>query len=202
MDINAFLNEYQLYIGPLLVIIMMLESAPVIGFFIPGSFILPVVGAMVGNGDTSFWYLFGYAATGAFIGDVTGYWLGREGSSKWLPEVLDNKHQQIILQAHAQVNKHGALAIFLGRFIWLIHPAIPGAAGFLNIRPRTFLLIDPLAVTIWVFVYMGAGYLLTGYWAQRTLELFEIVSIVILLLTILWSLRAIAHYLLSSHKDR
>jgi len=32
MDINAFLDEYQLYIGPLLVIIMMPVSFTVISF--------------------------------------------------------------------------------------------------------------------------------------------------------------------------
>jgi len=74
----------------------------------------------------------------------------------------------------------------LGRFVWLIHPAIPGAAGLLGVKSYRFILVDLPAIFLWVLVCLGGGYQLTGLWFSRTFELIEILGLVVTVLLLLW----------------
>ncbi len=194
MEFVSFLSDQPQYAGAILVILMMMESAPVIGFFIPGTFILPLLGAMTASSNNSFWYLFICAFAGAFLGDQLGFWLGRLGAHKWQPQLFNNHRQRTAKRAHALLHKHGLLALFLGRFVWLIHPAIPGAAGLLQVKTLPFIMVDSAAIFLWVLLYMGGSHLLTGLWFDRTLQWIEIVGVALILLAVLWLLRYPGHY--------
>ncbi len=191
MEFITLLSDQPQYAGSLLVALMMIESAPVIGFFIPGSFILPLLGAMTTSTNNPFWYLFTCAVAGAFLGDMLGFWLGRLGAHKWQPHLFNSHHQR----AHTLLHKHGLLALFLGRFVWLIHPAIPSAAGLLQVKTLPFITVDLLAIFLWVLLYMGGGHLLSGLWFNRTLEWLEIFGVALTLLIILSLLRYLSLYL-------
>jgi len=99
MEFITFLSDHPQYAGPILIVLMMLESAPVVGFFIPGTFILPVLGAMIASSDNSFWYLYGCVVAGAFLGDLLGFWLARLGAHKWHPHILNNHRQRTAKRA-------------------------------------------------------------------------------------------------------
>jgi membrane protein DedA with SNARE-associated domain len=193
MEYVNFLSDHPQYAGAILIVLMMLESSPVIGFFLPGTIILPLLGAAVASSDNSFGYLFICAVTGAFLGDILGFWLGRLGAQmgthKWEPQLFNNHRQRTTKRAHELLQRHGLLALFLGRFVWLIHPAIPGAAGLLGVKTSQFIPVDLLAIFFWVLLYMGAGHILTGLWLQQTIELAEALGLVITVLLILWGMR-------------
>jgi len=195
MEFVNVLSEHPQYTGALLLILMMLESAPVIGFFLPGTLILPLLGAMTASSNNSFWYLFICALAGAFLGDMLGFWLGRLGAHKWQPHLFSRHRQQTMKRAHALIQEHGLLALFLARFVWLIHPAVPGAAGLLGIKTLQFIPVDLLAIFFWTLLYMGTGHLLTGLWFKQTFQLFEILSLAIATLLLLWGLRYVLPYL-------
>ena len=194
MDFITFLSDHPQYTGAILVVLMLLESSPVIGLLIPGTFILPVLGAMSASTGDSFWYLYICVVMGAFAGDMLGFWLGRLGAHKWQPQILNNHRQHLALRAKQLIKKHGLLAIFIGRFIWIVHPAIPGAAGLLGIKLYRFIPVDLLAVFFWVLFYMGGGQLLTGLWLNRTFEFIEILAIVTAILFLLWGARYLIYY--------
>ncbi len=197
MEFVNVLSAHPQYTGALLLVLMMMESAPVIGFFLPGTLILPLLGAMTASSNNSFWYLFICAVAGAFLGDMLGFWLGRLGAHKWQPHLFNNQRQQKAKRARKLLHKHGLLALFLGRFVWLIHPAIPGTAGLLQVKTVPFITVDLSAIFLWVLLYMGGGHLLTGLWGgfNRTLEWVEIFSVTLTLLVILSLLRYLSHYL-------
>lgn len=201
MEFVNVLGEYPQYTGAFLLFLMMLESAPVIGFFLPGTLILPLLGAMTASSNSSFWYLFTCALAGAFLGDMLGFWLGRLGAHKWQPHLFSRHRQQTMKRAHALIHKHGLLALFLGRFVWLIHPAVPGAAGLLRVKTLQFVPVDLLAIFFWILLYMGAGHLLTGLWFKQTFQLIEILSLAITVVLFLWGLRYVLPYL-SQHYRR
>lgn len=196
MDIISFLNEHQQYAGPVVMIVMVLESAPLTGFFIPGTVILPLLGAMSASSGIDFWTLFAFAVSGAFIGDLSGYWLGRLSAHKWLPALLKKHRQRNNERAHELLKKHGLAAIFFGRFVWLIHPAIPGAAGLLGVKPLHFIALDSLATILWVLFYLGGGHLLTGFWNSRTFELVESIGLILVVFSLLYILRSAIYYLI------
>lgn len=200
MEFVSFLNDHPQYTGAILIILMMMESAPVIGFFIPGTFILPLLGAMAASLNNSFWYLFICALSGAFLGDLLGFWLGRLGAHKWQPQLFNSRRQRTAKRAHELLQKHGLLALFLGRFVWLIHPAIPGTAGLLGVKPLQFIPVDLLAIFCWVLLYMGAGHMLTGLWLKQTVEFAEILSLIITILLVSWGVRHMLSYLSQQHQ--
>ncbi|MDX2504273.1 MAG: hypothetical protein QNL62_07340 [Gammaproteobacteria bacterium] len=62
MEFITFLSDHPHYAGLILItLMMMMESAPVIGFFLPGTFFLPLLGAMIASSNNSFWTLFACA---------------------------------------------------------------------------------------------------------------------------------------------
>ena len=201
MEFVNFLSEHPQYAGAILIILMIMESAPVIGFFIPGTFILPLLGAMTASSNNSFWVFFICAVTGAFIGDQLGFWLGRLGAHKWQPQLFNSHRQRTAKRAHALLHKHGLLAIFLGRFVWLIHPAIPGAAGLLQVKALPFIMVDSAAIFLWVLLYMGGSHLLTGLWLKQTIELIEMLGLIITVLLFLWGLRHMLSYLSQRYRN-
>jgi membrane protein DedA with SNARE-associated domain len=184
-----FLTEHGAVAGPVLAVLMVAESVPVIGFFVPGVLILPAIGALSASGVWPFWTMYAWAFLGAVLGDILGYSLGRTGVDEWSRRLIYRRHRRAVDIARKLVEEHGALAIILGRFAWIIHPAIPPAVGFLGVKPRSFLLIDMPAVGLWALLYMGLGHLATGIWINKTFELVEIVSLLFILLAIFYIAR-------------
>ncbi len=76
MEFITFLSDKPHSAGLILIALMVMESAPVIGFFLPDTFILPLLGTMTASSNSSFRYLFACAVVGAFLGDMLGFWLG------------------------------------------------------------------------------------------------------------------------------
>ena len=202
MEYITFLSGHPHYAGLILIILMMMESAPVIGFFLPGTFILPLLGAVTASSNSSFWTLFACAVAGAFLGDMLGFWLGRFGAHKWQPHIFSTRRQRTAKRARELINKHGLLALFLGRFVWLIHPAIPGAAGLLGVKTYRFILVDLPAILLWVLLYMGGGHLLTGFWFSRTFEFIEILGMALTILLLLLILRYLSQYFYQRYRKK
>lgn len=184
MDSLQFLTEYRHIAVPALILLMAAESAPVVGFFLPGVLILPALGAMTASGVWPFWMVYASAFSGALLGDTLGYWLGRIGSTEGSGRFLANRRRKALQAARELVKEQGAMAIFFGRFAWLIHPAVPPAIGFLGVKLRTFLLIDSLAVSLWTLLYMGIGYLATGIWIKQTFEFIGVISLLVILVMV------------------
>jgi membrane protein DedA with SNARE-associated domain len=67
MEFITFLSDHPQYAG---LVLMMMESAPVIGFFLPGTFFLPLLGVMIASSNNSFWTLFVCAVLGAFFRSI------------------------------------------------------------------------------------------------------------------------------------
>ena len=150
--------------GPVIFVLLFLESAPVVGFLIPGTLLLPLLGTVTGSESLPFWYVYGCAVAGNLSGDYLGFWLGRTERGEWMKNLRWQRHKNSLEKAQRMLEKRGALAVFLGRFMWLIHPVIPMAAGLFAVGTRTFLVVDSLAVALWIFFYLGAGHVLTSAW--------------------------------------
>lgn len=181
------LAEHPVLAGLALLVLMAAQSAPVTGFFLPGIVVLPLLGALTGSGFLPFWSMFACIVTGAWLGDVLGFWVGRRArgtGSRWEANGLE---QTAVQAAHGLVKRHGALSVVLGRFVWFIHPVVPPVIGLADLRPRTFILLDLPAVILWAMLYTGFGHIVTGVWLRqsaRTIEVVGLVGIVLLIFLI------------------
>lgn len=142
-----------------IVVVMALESAPLVGFVLPGSATLVALGSLSGAGVSGFVETLACAATGSIIGDSIGYWLGRAGRAAWRARSRVEGQR-----AETLIRRYGRLGVFAGRFIWLAHVAVPPTAGIAGIRPRDFYLLDTPAATLWCALHLALGHWLAAAW--------------------------------------
>lgn len=193
-DVLQFSSDHRHTAAPLLILLMAAESAPVVGFFIPGVLILPALGAMTGTDVWPFWSVYPCAVSGAVLGDTLGLWLGWSGRTVKHHWLHHRRYQRALKKAEKLVSQRGVLALFFGRLAWFIHPAVPPAAGLLGIRPQLFLLVDSFAVSLWVCVYMGLGHFVTGAWLDESIHVIGIVSLVVVVIVAFVTVRQVRAY--------
>ena len=150
------------YLG--IVLLMLLESAPLIGLMLPGIFITISLGTLTASGVLSFEQAWLYASLGAALGDSLGYWSGRLGSK----ELHGHLHKTQFLKkrstASGYLSRYGAAGAAVGRFVWFVHPLVPSLAGISGISPHRFYLYDLPACLLWVGLYLGVGHGFSGIW--------------------------------------
>jgi len=172
-----------------LVLLLMLESVPVIGLFLPGVFLMVALGSLSGTSYLSFPDCVVFSSIGALLGDSIGYWIGYFGTAEGILSGASTKGQRSRARAKRLVGRYGRLAVFLGRFVWFFHPAIPAIAGASGIRPGWFYLADVPAVILWVLLYAGIGHWATGAARERTLEFLITVGVLMAVLVAILLIR-------------
>ena len=148
--------------------IIFAETGLFLGFFLPGDSLLFITGIIIANSKAPFdgafmnltyWILL--IVTGAFIGNLVGYWVGRESGHLWFEKkdtfFFKKKH---LIQAHDYFEEKGSFAIILGRFLPIVRTFTPIVAGIVNMSFKKFILYSLAGGFAWVISMIMAGYLL------------------------------------------
>jgi membrane-associated protein len=135
-----------------------LETGLVVAPFLPGESVLLTSGTLAGAGILDIVVLAPLLLAAAFLGDVSSYLIGRLVgrhlvAGRW--RLLRPEHVE---RAHLFYQRHGGLAIVLARFLPVVRTLAPFAAGVARMDPRRFLAYAGVASTLWVTVFVGAGY--------------------------------------------
>jgi membrane-associated protein len=150
--IEALVNQY----GPVSVFIvcglLFAETGLLVGFFLPGDSILFPMGLMMATGNLPFplWAACLLFATSAWLGDQTGYWLGRRVG----PAIFNKPQSKFfnhrnVERAHAFFERYGAKAIILAHFVPVMRTFIPVAAGVGEMPWRRYLKYNFFGVCAW-----------------------------------------------------
>ncbi|CAN5486398.1 hypothetical protein BH10ACI1_BH10ACI1_32970 [soil metagenome] len=115
-------------------------------------------GALAGQGKISFALALFACFTGIFVGDVLLYWTGRIFGQKIVQTKLFSRFvsKNSIEKASAWLEKNGASAIFLSRFVTGFRLPTYLAAGFLRTNFLKFALYFLLATAIWTPILVGS----------------------------------------------
>src|SRR4029079_6596441 len=91
------------------------------------------------------------AASGAIVGDNTGYWIGRKGGRKLLERwSLVTKHAQKVLpRAERLVARHGGKTVFFGRFIAVLRITAAWLAGISHMPWWRFFMWNAFGGIVW-----------------------------------------------------
>lgn len=150
--IEALVNQY----GPASVFIvcglLFAETGLLVGFFLPGDSILFPMGLMMATGNLPFplWAACLLFAASAWLGDQTGYWLGRRVG----PAIFNKPKSKFfnhrnVEKAHAFFERYGAKAIIFAHFVPVMRTFIPVAAGVGEMPWRRYLKYNFFGVTAW-----------------------------------------------------
>lgn len=141
---------------------IMLETSFLIGLVMPGDTVVIVAGTAVGS-PTEGVILVIAVIVGALIGESVGFWLGRYLG----PRIRDSRLGRRIgednwLRAERYLRRRGGPAIFLSRFLPVLHSLVPLTVGMSGYAYRRFLAWTAPACAVWAVLYVTVAALAAG----------------------------------------
>jgi membrane-associated protein len=168
----------------LVCLIVFAETGLLVGFFLPGDSLLFVNGLFLATGvyPVPLWVACLAISTSAFLGDQTGYWIGR----KLGPAVFKRPDSKLfssknVDRAHSFFERYGSKAIVIAHFVPIMRTFVPVAAGVGKMQFSKFLRYNVMGVIGW-----GTGVTLLGYFLggiQFVREHVEYVTIAFIVLS-------------------
>lgn len=142
-------------------LIIFLETAFILTSFLPGDSLLFLTGLALATSDAWLpdWIGFILIWLAAFIGTQVGYWIGY----KIGPPLFEQNrnfilNQKVLDRTHEFFEKYGARAVVLARFVPILRALIPMLAGISRMDIKRFTRLNLIGATVWVGVFMLAGY--------------------------------------------
>ena len=130
-------------------------------FFIPVGAVLFAAGVFIATGGLhySIYTVSGLLILASVLGNVTGYWFGRQ-TGPLLYNRKDSKffRKQHLKTAEAFYNKYGWLALTAGLFLPIIRTFASIVAGMIRLDFRRFILLTFTGSVIWILSFVSAGY--------------------------------------------
>jgi membrane protein DedA with SNARE-associated domain len=137
-----------------------------VGLVVPGDTIVLVASTGVTSWPDFFWLL-AAVLIGSLIGETIGFSIGRFFGPKLrasrLGRRIGEKNWEL---ADTLVKRRGGLAIFISRFMPVLHSVVPAVAGMTKMPYRTFIFWTFLACALWTSMYVGVGFLARASYEQ------------------------------------
>ncbi len=169
---------------------IMLETSVLIGLIVPGDTVVLVSSTAV-DGVVEYFALAITAVVGALIGESIGFALGR-----WFgPHIQHSRLGRRIgernwSRAQRYLDRRGGPAIFISRFLPVLHSLIPLTVGMSTMRYRRFIAWTAPACVIWAFAYVTVGSLAAGGYRELSRELhwagYLFVGVIVVFLLLVW----------------
>ena len=158
-SIIAWLGPWAL-VG--LALIVFAECGLLLGFFLPGDSLLFTAGLFAAQGaiDTPLWLICLILVAAAFVGNATGYWMGRAAG----PAIFDKPQSRLfkpehVLKTQGFFDRYGNRAIVLARFVPIVRTFITVMAGVGRMDARRYFTYSLLGGVVW-----AAGVTVLGFW--------------------------------------
>ncbi len=150
---------------------IMLETSILVGLIVPGDTVVIVAATAVGSVGEAV-ALIVVVIIGALIGESIGFWLGR-----WLgPRIRFSRLGRRLgednwARAELYLRRRGGPAIFLSRFLPVLHSLVPLTVGMSGFSYRRFIAWTAPACTLWAIAYVGAGAAAAGTYRELSQQL-------------------------------
>ena len=118
---------------------------------VPGETALIAAGVLASHGDVRIELVIALAAVAAMVGDNIGYVIGRTGGRRLLerPGFAEDYRRRVLEQGEPFFRRHGAKAVFLGRWVAGLRIAAAWLAGINRMPWRRFLFWNALGGIGW-----------------------------------------------------
>lgn len=150
---------------PLVFALGFAESTVFLSLLVPSSALFLAIGGIHGAAGGGFLTVWLAATTGAAIGDIATFALGRyfkrDIGAVW---PLRTRPHWFVL-ARYFVKRYGAPGVFISKFGGMIRPFVPLVAGAMGMSWSRFLAVSPLSCAAWSGVFLAPGYALTAAFA-------------------------------------
>ena len=141
---------------------VMLETSILIGLIVPGDTVVIIASMGVASpleGAAMVIAVVVGALIGEGIGFALGRWLGPHIRSSWLGRKI-GEHNWV--RAERYLARRGGIAIFLSRFLPVLHSLVPLTVGMSHYSYRRFLAWTAPACVLWALAYVSVTSLAAG----------------------------------------
>lgn len=164
---------------------MVLENVLFIGLFIPGLSVLVISGFAIASGDANWSQIIPAAALGTLIGDNINFMFGYFGFKrlKWVQSYLARKHR---VKSFIE-NQPYSIYIFY-HFPVYLRSVFPLALATTNARISKWILIEIVAVPLFVLSFISVGYIfgLTASAITEAIDLARFMGMTFAALFLVW----------------
>lgn len=145
---------------------IMLETSVLIGLIFPGDTVVIVAGTAVGSPAEG--VLLGAAVVlGALVGESIGFWLGRLLGPAIRRSALGRRlGEENWQRADRYLARRGGVAIFLSRFLPVLHSLVPLTVGMSTYSYRRFLAWTIPACVLWTAAYVSVAAAAAGTYRE------------------------------------
>lgn len=184
---------------------ILLETSILIGLIVPGDTVVLVAATAV-TGPAEYLALVAVVVIGALCGESIGFSLGRFFGPKIRDSRLGRRlGQNNFDRAEAYLARRGGIAVFLSRFLPVLHSLIPLTVGMSPMRYRTFMAWTAPACVIWAFAYVTVGSLAAGSYRELSRELhwagYVFVAVIALFVAVVFLVKKLLHKREAAHMD-
>lgn len=172
---------------------IMLETSVLVGLIVPGDTIVLVASTAVGS-VPEYVALALVVILGALAGESIGFALGR-----WFgPHIQHSRLGRRIgeenwARAQRYLDRRGGPAVFISRFLPVLHSLIPLTVGMSTMRYRKFMAWTVPACVIWSFSYVTVGWVAADGYRELSRELhwagYIFVAVIAAFLIAVWGIK-------------
>ena len=172
---------------------IMLETSFLVGLVVPGDTIVLIASSAITT-TGQYYAMVGMVIFGSLIGESIGFFIGRRFGpqirASWLGRKLGVERWKA---ADNYVDRRGGIAVFLSRFLPVLHSIIPLTVGMSNRRYRQFIAWTSAACVIWTVAYVTLAAVLR----ERYVEFSErftwagwaFIGLVIAFVFVMWAIK-------------
>ena len=164
----------------------LLEGTFMVGFYVPGSFVVLLGAVLARAGIVFFPFVILFGTLGLSLGYVINYCLGRFG---WYHIVEGVGLGKSIKAAEQTILKHQNIALFWGYMMPSSASFLSTAAGILKIKFKKFILQSIFTQLFWSLLWGGLAFILGMRFVEIFLAYFGFIAIAGFLLFVVKKLR-------------
>lgn len=138
-------------------VFIMLETTILLGLIVPGDTVVLVASTAV-DSPAEYWALIVTVIVGALTGASLGFAIGRFfGPRVRASRLAARIGEKNWVRAENFLDHRGGAAVFISRFVPVLHSLTPLVVGMSRLRYRTFMIWLTPACIIWAFAYVTVG---------------------------------------------
>lgn len=145
---------------------ILLETSVLIGLLVPGDTVV-IVSSTAVDGPFEFVSLVLVIIAGALAGESIGFALGRWFGPRIRSSRLGSRiGERNWLRAERYLDRRGGIAVFISRFLPVLHSLIPVTVGMSSMPYRKFMAWTLPACVLWSSMYVSVGALAAGSYRE------------------------------------
>jgi len=185
---------------------ILLETSILVGLVVPGDSIV-IVAATGVVGPVEFVSLVVAVVIGALAGESIGFALGRHFGPRIRGSRLGRRiGEQHWVRAENYLDRRGGIAVFVSRFLPVLHSLIPLTVGMSTMPYRRFMRWTVPACILWALAYVSVGSLAAGSYRELSDQLhyagYIFVAIIVVFALVVLVVKKVLSRIEARHMER